>query len=285
MEVFQIATHWVQQAIDRAKATASARGEKSLNGYWFVAVTTAPRKSCTLLQCIKSLRAAGWEPTVFAEPGSTTSDAETIWNATKLGVWHNWLTSAKYALEKTDAEVILTVQDDSRFHPDSRVYTESILWPAENTGFISLYTPKHYSIEPRNKTSLRPVGVNRVVTRSLWGACALVWPRQVLEAVVHSKTATEWVGVKPRNGSAAVLQRRRENPSLIANSDTAIGRIVNRMERSMWFVDPSPVRHIAKHSTISHGGNDGRRNCYRCADHAVPLAELAPPPQAFAIKL
>jgi hypothetical protein len=57
----------------------------------------------------------------------------------------------------------------------------------------------------------------------------------------------------------------------VQNSDTAIGKILNRMRRPMYFVDPSPVQHIATHSAIGHGGNDGRRNAIRIADHAQPL--------------
>jgi hypothetical protein len=70
----------------------------------------------------------------------------------------------------------------------------------------------------------------------------------------------------------AVLDRRRENPETIANSDTAIGKIANDLGLCMYFVDPSPVSHIAKYSTIGHGGNDGRRNAYRIADHSLPLS-------------
>ena len=41
----------------------------------------------------------------------------------------------------------------------------------------------------------------------------------------------------------------------------------------MFFVDPSPVQHIAEMSTISHGDNTGRRNCLRCAPWDKPLTE------------
>jgi hypothetical protein len=68
------------------------------------------------------------------------------------------------------------------------------------------------------------------------------------------------------------MQRRRDNPHTIANSDTAIGKICNAMGLGMYFVDPSPVDHIARFSTIGHGGNNGRRNAYRIADHSLPLA-------------
>lgn len=258
-----IAKRWVRQAIE------SATPREIDNGDWFVAITTAPRKQPTLFQCIDSIRAAGWEPVVFAEPNSPQSNAKTITNPQQLGVWHNWLSSVKYALENSSASLILTVQDDTLFHPDSRTFTESILWPASNIGFLSLYTPKHYSL-------IREPGINHIYTRSLWGACALVWPRKILEQVIEHPIAKSWAGARPKSGNKGVYESRRKNPHTIANSDTAIGKIMNSMARSMYFIDPSPVSHIAVHSTINHGGNLGRRNCYRCADHSIPLSKQVP---------
>lgn len=265
-----VARQWVTQAIRNAESAIAVRPS---NGDWFVAVTTAPRKHCTLIECVNSVRSAGWEPHIFAEPGSTQTDARTTCNNERLGVWHNWLNACRYALE-TDAKLILTIQDDSLFHPETRLFTESILWPSRDCGFISLYTPKHYTLAKR-KTP-RSAGVNRVATSCLWGACALVWDRRVLSAVIEHPIAKSWIGVGSRSGNPEVLERRRREPHLIANSDTAIGKIVNKLRRSMWFVDPSPVSHIATHSTIGHGGNSGRRNCWRCASPSVPLFEQVP---------
>lgn len=233
---------------------------------WFVAMTTAPRQEPTIRECLRSMRQAGWEPVVFAEPESESTDAQTIVNDERLGVWRNWLASAQYALEKTTGGLILTVQDDSLFHPDSKSFIESIPWP-DNAAFVSLYTPRHYSTG-------RPCGVNRIYTKSLWGACALVWNRDALEQVVSHKIAKTWMGAgaSSRRGTAANIKKRK-NPSLIANSDTAIGNIVNALKMSMYFVDPSPVNHFAAHSTIGHGSNKGRRNCGRCADHNIPLSK------------
>jgi hypothetical protein len=267
------AKQWLDQAIENAlRALKASRPD---NGDWYVAITTAPRKDCTLIQCIASMRKAGWEPTIFAEPGSTATDAETIWNESRKGCWHNWLASARYALDNSNAKIILTVQDDSLFHPDSRAFMEASRWPSKDVGFVSLYTPKHYSFAAGGK--LRPPGIYRIRTTSLWGACALVWPRDVLAKVIEHPIARQWTGARPRSGNKAVIQKRRDNPHLIANSDTAIGRILNKMGRTMWFVDPSPVSHIAVHSAIGHGSNTGRRNCYRCADHSIPLeAQVRP---------
>lgn len=234
-----------------------------------VAVTTAPRRDCTLAYCLASIEACGWEPIVFAEPGSTQTDHQTVWNERRLGVWHNWLSSAKWMLLNTSFDYIMTVQDDSLFHPDSGDFVERLEWP-DNAAFVSLYTPKHYSII---KGNVKTIGVNRIRTRSLWGACALLWTRRTLSMVVsHPKTAT-WLGAKPRSNDPAVYEKRRQNPHLIANSDTAIGMIINKIKLGMYFVDPSPVQHIAEHSTIAHGGNGGRRNCWRCADFERPLWE------------
>ena len=255
---------------------------------WYVAVTTAPRKECTLVSTLESLEDCGWEPIVFAEPGSTITNRLTYHNEVKLGVWYNWIKSVRTALE-SDADVIMTVQDDCDFHPESKIFTESILWPSPDCGFVSLYTPKHYSIyaasvlknlrrKNPNTPDIRPPGVNRIYTQSLWGACALVWPRKILEQVIEHRVIETWVGAVPRSGNPAVYKKRKENPSTIANSDTAIGKIMNQMHRSMWFVDPSLVSHVAKYSSIGHGGNDGKRNAYRIADHTLPLSSQIPVP-------
>lgn len=235
---------------------------------WFVAVTTAPRRNCTLIECADSIRLAGWEPTIFAEPGSTKTQFNTIENESRKGVWHNWLNAARYALESTSANTIMTVQDDSLFHPDSKAFAESILWPAKGVGYVSLYTPSHYSARYGNAP-----GVIRVRTSSMWGACALIFSRKSLTSIVNHSVAKSWLGVAPRTNKAVVMKRRQDNPHTIANSDTAIGAIVNSLGLSTYYVSPSPVRHIAEHSTIAHGGNKGRRNCQPCADHSLPLAE------------
>ena len=261
---------------------------------WKVAITTAPRKEPTLSTCIESLEACGWtDIAVLAEPESDLNNigsAKLIKNEVRLGTWHNWVRSVRVALE-SDAQVIMTVQDDSVFHPDSKEFAESVMWPATNCGFVSLYTPRHYTVlskhllekeRKRNPkaSEIRPPGVRRIITRSLWGACALVWPRQVLENIIDKPLIESWLGAATRSKDPAIMQRRKANPHLIANSDTAIGKLMNWYGYSMWFVDPSPVAHIAKYSAIGHGGNSGNPNAYRVADHSIPLAD-----QVFGLQL
>lgn len=294
---------WNYQRKQAKQAKASIKSSKPVatiadDPRWAVAITTAPRRDCTLKRCIESVRGCGWEPFVFAEPGSTVTDARTIWNETRQGVWRNWMHSARWCLENTQADWILTVQDDSLFHPDCKYFIQTAMWPREDCGFLSLYTPKHYTIHFQTKQP-RPPGINRIFTRSLWGACALVWPREILKSVIEHPRAVNWIGAAPakfitvndqkrrrtRAEIDSIYEKRKQHPEIIANSDTAIGKILNSLGKSMWFVDPSPVQHIARFSTIGHGGNDGRRNAYRIADHSIPLCDQVPVTNVVSLKV
>lgn len=242
---------------------------------WSVVVTTAPRRDPTIEVCLSSLRKAGWEPVVFAEPDSYKPEGyRYLNNDTKQGAWFNWLRSVKWALERTQAKFIMSVQDDSLFHPDSRELAEQLIWPSDKVGFLSLYTAAHYSTNRSGE--LKPRGVNRVETTSLWGACALIFPREALQQIVDHPIVPTWTGVPPNNltdkQKLELVEKKKENPHLIQNVDTALGRIINGLHLEMWFVDPSPVQHVAQYSSIGHANsNSGKRNCGRCADHSKPL--------------
>lgn len=243
---------------------------------WVTVVTTSPREEPTIQLCLDSIVTAGWNPVVFAEPDSVNVEGYTYRNnTTRLGAWHNWLQSVRWALEKTTAKYILSVQDDSLFHPDSRSFVESIMWPSNKTGFVSLYTAKHYS--ENRSGDLKPVGVNKIETSSLWGACALVFSRESLTQVVSHPLVEGWTGIPPAELSdkakLELVNRKKENPYLIQNVDSAIGKIVNGLHLEMYMIDPSPVTHVSKFSSIGHSNNNtGKRNCIRCADHSKPLA-------------
>jgi hypothetical protein len=273
------AKRWLNKAIKLEKKEL----EQILpnNDDWFVGVTTAPRKESYLHYCLSSIIESGWTPTLFAEPGSNTGgmDLPIYQNEKKLGVWFNWLNLVETALN-TNAKYILSIQDDVLFHPESRSFIEEVIWPSENTGFVSLYTAKHYSFFSRTQNrfaedNLRPTGVRRLHTKSFWGAVAMVFPREVLERAIETPTFKNWMGVGARTKSyrKTLMEKRKADPSMIQNSDTAIGKVMNKLGLEMYIVDPSPVKHIAKVSSISHGGNTGKRNCYRCADPTIPLRE------------
>ena len=225
------------------------------NPKWSVVITTAPRKSPKLATTIESLRTAGWkDPVVFAEPDSPTCDAETYTNKSRLGVFHNWIKAAGHGLE-SGSDVIMTVQDDVWFHPDSKWFSESVLWP-EKCAFLSLYTPLHYSII---KGKIKPWGVYPVHTRSLWGAMAMIWKPSVLDLVVNSTRAKNWVG-KRSDMTLRQISDKQEKPETIRNVDTFIGYCATRdMKLNMYYVNPSFVQHISEYSSIGGRAAEGKR--------------------------
>lgn len=243
---------------------------------WVVTVTTAPRAINYLPACLQSLAVAGWtDPVVFAEPESKVpAGVTTVQNETRRGCFHNWVHSARWALENTTADQILMVQDDVVVHPDSRkVFESHCMWP-KDAAFVSLYTPSHYS--------KKKAGILKVTTRNLWGTCAVVWRREILEAVIGSQLIQTWQGLPParkkgersdhhRQRRIEFTNERKKNPHKINNSDYAAGLAVVRLRKRMYFLSPSPARHIATVSSIGHAGNTGKRNCGPCADHATPL--------------
>lgn len=248
---------------------------------WSVAITTSPRKDCTLQQCIESIRRCGWEPVVFAEPGSTKTDCVTFWNETRKGVWHNWRAAAEWCLAQ-ETEFVMTVQDDSIFHPETREFANKILWPpVGSVGYVSFYTPQHYQQWTDGRQ--RPFGVYSVNTNSVWGAMALAFPPKVLRELLNHPRALGWLGAKitwrPGESKAdfqarweAVQETRRREPWLIQNSDTAIGIILRKfLKKKLVYVSPSPVDHCSKYSSIGHGGNSGNRNAFYIADPTKPL--------------
>ena len=239
---------------------------------WSVVVTTAPRQRSKLQTTIQSLLTAGWnDPIVFAEPASSTCDATTYTNPVKLGVFHNWIKSATNALN-SNADVIMTVQDDVWFHSDSKWFAESALWP-KNCGFFSLYTPEHHSIIRGKKQRW---GIYSILVKSLWGAMAMIWHPSVLKQVINSKRAKNWIG--RRSTMAEGEQRWKENnPQDVRNVDTFIGYCVREMKRKMYYVNPSFVQHISEYSSI--GGRDatGKRSAkFMVGTPRVPHANEIP---------
>ena len=239
---------------------------------WSVVVTTAPRKKPKLKTTVQSLKAAGWEdPIVFAEPDSPTCDATTHTSDFKLGVFHNWIRAAQHGLD-SGADVVMTVQDDVWFHPDSKWFAEKSLWP-ENCGFFSLYTPLHYSVV-QNK--MKPWGIYPIYTKSLWGAMAMVWHPSVLQKVLNSERSKNWVG-RRSTMKASEIEHKTNNPETICNVDTFIGYCIRDMGRDMCYVNPSFVQHMSEYSSIGGRGVQGKRSArFMVGSEGVPSAKDIP---------
>ena len=160
----------------------------------------------------------------------------------------------------------MTVQDDVWFHPDSKRFAESALWP-ENCGFLSLYTPLHYSIV---QGKMKPWGIYPIHTKSLWGAMAMIWHPSVLKEIVGSKKAATWIG-RRSTMKASEIEYKTNNPDAICNVDTFLGYCVRDMGRQMHYVNPSFAQHISEYSSI--GGRDakGKRSArFLMGSHGLP---------------
>lgn len=273
---------------------------------WAAGITAAPRQDSALAQCVESVVANGWEPVVFAEPGTDLSglaaSVAIVKRPERLGAWHNWLVMCRELMGRfPDAEAVLTVQDDTEIVPRAREFLESQgLWPGDpaNVGFVSLYTPSHYQCryhvldergrrvgdmpnelrarqalakhkEGRIRRAPKASGCMQVATHSLWGACALAFPRASLERIVAHRIAERWRGASGRQRGAEVK-----------NVDTAIGQICNALKLGMWFWNPSLSQHVARYSTLGHSDNTGKRAAaYVAVD---PFRDCLPPNDAAA---
>lgn len=266
---------------------------------WGVGITTAPRtQHRTLPECVESVIANGWNPVIYAEPNTDLSGLpkglQIVKNTERLGVWRNWKAAAGDLLKRfPDAEFILTIQDDTIFHPQSRWFAEHF-FPVNSQRVFSFYTPKHYGqradvfdqtgkIRQKNlpyetarkwitktrarrgwklKSYHKDVGMHKINTRSLWGACAMAFPRKLLQAVLEHKTARNWLGHRGKMNPEKWRERQTSEPWRIQNSDTAIGNILNALGWEYWCPVPSLADHIAEASAdgVGHGGRGGRRS-------------------------
>lgn len=264
------------------------------NGRWAVGMTTAPREPAVIAESVKSVLVAGWHPTVFAEPGSPRILAGADWQLDlpwvqrphRLGAWHNWYAMVQELLAAAPhADWILTLQDDAQLAPRTREFLEDEWLGCDSgVGLVSLYTPAHYArswllwtadgvlqadmtderlartLARRKRWRLeaqdRPPGPFQIVTRNLWGAVALAFPRRALEQLVAHPTARNWRGAR----------HTHRDPADVANVDTAIGRCLDSLGLSMWFYQPSLAQHIAPVSSLpAKKPNTGNRRATQLA--------------------
>jgi hypothetical protein len=232
-----------------------------------VVVTTAPRVECYLKETLYSIKEAGWQPVVFAEPGSTKTEFQTITWDKKQGLWHNWQLAAKWAMN-TESEYIMTIQDDCYMHPDTKNLLDQIP-DLPSMGYLSLYTPSHYQ-DDQDGNPIK--GLYTVSVTSVWGALALIFHKDTLRQLLDDVRAKEWIGIKPKNAPIDWRQQQQANPDRIKNSDYIIGSILHySMSKHLYYLSPSPCRHIARYSSVGHSGNSGKRNTKYFAEESKPL--------------
>lgn len=127
-----------------------------------------------------------------------------------------------------------------------------------------------------------PIGCNLIKTDAMWGACALAFPRESLRLILDHEVARNWNGVseymvRDSSGREVKKLRRRQQaqeyvrkhrgttsarvirkPEDVANVDTLIGGVCNKLGLGMYFLNPAVAQHVGSHSTLGHGGVGGR---------------------------
>ncbi len=229
-----------------------------------VGILSAPRPEPTLLKCSQAIAESGFSLIHHA----TESDSRHFLSPCEfersptgsLGNFQNWLQTARDLLTM-DHDAILIAEDDALFCRDVHALLQRDLWPSRDCGCVSLYCPamSHYS-----QTSFG-LGRTRVVMReplsssnNLVGALALVFPRHVLQELVHHESIGLW------KGSHAQARNPRTPPYERKAVDTWIGRNLVSMGLSIWNYSPSLVQHYVPNprvpnSSLGHGLANGNR--------------------------
>lgn len=209
---------------------------------WAAGVTTAPRNSPTLKRSLDSIRAAGFDPVIFAEPETPLSgiEAEIVQRRAKLGVVVNWIQGLQDLLARfPDAQALAMFQDDILLCKGVREFLEHDLWPRRDSGVVSLYCPNAKGYERESFT-----GTRRISQKNLIGACAMVVPRHVAELIVTGQHRNKWRGFA-EGGQSAI-----NDPARWKALDAFIGHALAAAGLSADFYDPSLVQHIGKTSTL-----------------------------------
>lgn len=170
-------------------------------------VTTFPRNPPTLPKTLASLDSAGFS-SLQTHPGTGHPR-------------HDWQTASAALLASTDAPLMLVAQDDILICRGLAGRLERLAWP-QNVGCLSLYAPDRYA-EIARAPGFR-------VTGNTWGACALLFPRAVLQAIIESPVYREW----PTDRQI----------------DSAVGAAVEALGLEFWYLWPSAVQHVGDKSTL-----------------------------------
>ncbi|MCO8122383.1 hypothetical protein NHH03_11605 [Stieleria sp. TO1_6] len=206
---------------------------------WAVGVTTSPRRKPTLSISLDHLHRAGWDQVYLAMDGSSTlppntSPGEFALRSPALGAWPNYyLTLLELILKAPQADAILMIQDDVQFYDreNLRAYLESILWPADRKGLVSLYCSAAYTRSEFGWSVADQVWG--------WGALAFVFPMQLAKQFVCDPQ---------------VIRHRWTNRGL-KYIDDVIGSWADRNSIPIWYPTPSLTQHIGETSTMWPGAS------------------------------
>lgn len=223
-------------------------------------MTTAPRAKPTLKKSLESIARAGLpEPFIFSEPGSEIMERSVTY-VEKQGVWHNWRNAAAFASYYDGATYALTMQDDIDVHPGIMDVIEKLIPFHPSVGAVSLYASGLYGVMP---------GIHKVRTSGFWGSLCMLFEVTVLRDVVNHPIASSWKGINPT-----------ADPKEIIDDDQAIAKILRRLNKSLYVVIPSLVKHTGVVSSIrkTHSSNraypDNYSNFSKPALDQIPVADF-----------
>lgn len=176
-----------------------------------VVVTTAPRAVSYLDQTLSSLHAAGFHTV------SVVEDAGGGINAT-------YKAALRQAMKDRDASSVLVCQDDILVARGLRDWLEQQSWPDDHVGCLSLYCAQPYHQDDTGwwEFPLQPTRIMRQPWARVYGALAMLWPRQSAELFLSA--------TPPFDGRNKV--------------DQLIGKWCMESRRSLWVHSPSLVEHI-----------------------------------------
>ncbi|MCA9050655.1 MAG: hypothetical protein KDA89_18080 [Planctomycetaceae bacterium] len=201
---------------------------------WAVAVTTAPRQQATLDHCLQSLAIAGWaNPRIVIDGDVSIPERWRMLPVTqrlpKIGAWPSYyLTLIELLMRSPGAEAFMIVQDDVVFfqHPGLREYMESVLWPGDQPGIVSLYCSRAYAASEHGWHSLNePL---------IWGGQVLVFSRETLLQLIADPEVT----------------RHRFTEFGLANIDGVIGKWAFETNTPVHVCSPSLSQHIGHVSAL-----------------------------------
>lgn len=219
----------------------------------FIGITTAPRPegACYLGDTIKSIADAGFSGGlhVRGEPGSdltgirySNGPVVVSNNVSRKGNHNNFFALALDLVQFSRAfgqKYVITCEDDVVFSPNCRDKIEQTLDELtakdDKFGFLALYTSSIYQ-------RAIPEGVHYYKATSLWGACALAWTVDSLNAVITHKDFTGWRGLESNPPSVG-------HPD-ICHVDTCIGNTLIKLGMKTYFAKPAWCQHVGAVSSV-----------------------------------
>src|SRR5262249_39298276 len=200
------------------------------------------------------LTAAGWgDPVLFVDGPVEVPKAGIDLPFTRrdrpAGAWPNsYLALLELYLRKPKAGAYLLVQDDVILpgSPAVRAYLETVFWPGDEPGIVSLFCSSQYTRE-------QP-GWHAIDEAWVWGALALAFHPEVL-----ARFLTDPIVFQHRT--------RTDGERIgLTHIDVLIGQWADRHHVPVWYPTPSLAQHIGHVSSL---WETSRALGLRRADHYV----------------